>query len=197
MRAPRAFAIRAFSWSNGAKRRGSPSQPCPGPAPLYLALAPSGLSSERFQFVGFLPKKASQLRAALQEILPYAGTTICYETPHRIEETLKALDSLAGARPLAIARELTKTFEEHLRGTASELLEHFKEHPPRGEIVLLISGETDALDFSALSPQEHVRALQGQYGLSKQEAIKLAASLRNVPKKTIYKAMLAVDIEDC
>ena len=124
----------------------------PGACAAILALAPSGLSSERFQFVGFLPKKASELRASLQEILQYAGTTVCYESPHRIEETLQALDSLAGTRPLAIARELTKTFEEYLRGTASELLAHFKAHPPRGEIVLLIAGETETQDFSDLIP---------------------------------------------
>lgn len=162
----------------------------PGACAAILALAPSGLNSERFQFVGFLPKKTSELRNYLQEILQYPGTTICYESPHRIEETLEALDSLAAGRPLAIARELTKTFEEYLRGTASELLAHFKAHPPRGEIVLLIAGETETQDFSSLSPQEHVQALQEQYGLSKQEAIKLAATLRNVPKKTIYKATL-------
>ena len=162
----------------------------PGACAAILALAMSGMESERFQFIGFLPKKTAELRSALQEILRYRGTTICYESPHRIEATLQALDKLASTRPIAIARELTKTFEEYLPGTASDLMEHFKKLPPRGEMVLLISGETEVQDFSSLSPQEHVEALQKQYGLSKQEAIKLAAQLRNVPKKTIYKATL-------
>jgi 16S rRNA (cytidine1402-2'-O)-methyltransferase len=168
------------------RAEGLPVSAIPGPCAAIMALSLSGLNSERFQFIGFLPKKASELKAAMQEILQYTGTSICYESPHRIEDTLALLSTMAKDRRLAIARELTKIYEECLLGTASQLSDLFAQKPPKGEIVLLISGQTAPIDYTHMSPQEHVACLQEQYGLTKQEAIKMAASLRNVPKRTIY-----------
>ncbi len=110
----------------------------PGPCAAIQGLVASGLDSTQFQFLGFLPKKPGKLRKALQAALDYPGTSIVYESPHRLHKSLKALAELSPETPVVVARELTKKFEEYRRGTAPELLEHYLAKPPKGEIVLLI-----------------------------------------------------------
>ena len=168
----------------------------PGPCAAIAALSSSGLNTDRFQFFGFLPKKSGELQKALQEILTYPGTTICYESPFRLLEVLKCLEQLAPNRPIVIARELTKKFEECKRGTAGELWRSWEDQEKnvKGEIVLMISGDTrnmQALDWVALTPEEHVEILIETYQLSRRDAIKMAAEVRGVPKRTIYKHFLS------
>ncbi len=153
----------------------------PGPCAPIMALTISGLPTEMFQFIGFLPKKAGEERTLLAKALGYEGTTICFESPNRIYKTLELIKEMAPTRTLVIARELTKIHEEVLKGTAEEL----SKHTLRGEIVLLIA-PAPPLDFTALTPQQHVELLQKEYGISKQEAIKMAAQLRGTSKKEIY-----------
>lgn len=159
----------------------------PGPCAAVVGLSCSGLDTNRFQFFGFLPRKAGELRRTLQEILTYPGTTICYESPHRLQDVLKCLQEIAPQRQIAVARELSKKFEELLRGTPQEVLAHFTDGV-KGEIVLMISGEKHAAsaDWEALSPEEHVALLEKEYHLSRHDAIKMAAEIRGVPKRTIY-----------
>lgn len=160
----------------------------PGPCAAVTALSCSGLNTDTFQFVGFLPKKKQELSGTLREILQYRGTTICYESPKRLMETLERIGEFAAERKVSVARELTKKFEEVLRGTATELLTRFREKAPKGEIVLMISGkESEAIDWSSLSVEEHVKLVEEDYGASKKEAIKIVAQLRGVPKRDIYK----------
>ncbi len=159
----------------------------PGPCAAVLALTLSGLSTERFQFVGFLPKKAKELNDWLQEVLSYKGTTIAYESPLRLKKTLELIATLDPERKIAVVREMTKKFEESLQGTAAELLTHFKTSPLKGEIVLLFAGEEKEEDFSHLSLREHVELLQKEYSLSLSDAIKTAARLRKLPKSRVYK----------
>ncbi|MBS0621703.1 MAG: 16S rRNA (cytidine(1402)-2'-O)-methyltransferase [Verrucomicrobia bacterium] len=111
----------------------------PGPCAVIAALSISGFEASRFQFLGFLPKRPGRHKKALQECLDYEGTSICYEAPPRLSKTLQVLASLDPHRELCVARELTKRYEEVVRGTAQELLTHFK--TVKGEIVLLIQGE--------------------------------------------------------
>lgn len=149
----------------------------PGPCSPIQALVLSGFDTTRFQFIGFLPKKPeTDLRMALT----YPGTTVAFESPERLVETLSLID---GEREIAVAREMTKTFEECRRGKAKELLAHFKAHPPRGEIVLLISEGKLPDD---LSVEELVDMLQEFHGLSLKEAIKQAAKLKEIPKRDVY-----------
>ncbi|NGX54620.1 MAG: Ribosomal RNA small subunit methyltransferase I [Chlamydiae bacterium] len=110
----------------------------PGPCSPIVALVASGLDTTRFQFVGFLPRKKGKLTKILEESLAYPGTTICFESPHRILKSLKVLGDLAPDRKVVVARELTKKFEEYAQGTATELLEKWKTSPPKGEIILMI-----------------------------------------------------------
>jgi 16S rRNA (cytidine1402-2'-O)-methyltransferase len=158
-----------------------PYSALPGPSAPILALTLSGFDSTLFQFIGFLPKSEGQLRSMLIAALLYPGTTLCFESPHRIYKTLNLIASLDKNRKLAIARELTKVYEEILIGTADTL----STHKLLGELVLIISG-APPIDFSSISPTEHVALVQQEYGLSKQEAIKLVANLRQVPKREIY-----------
>jgi 16S rRNA (cytidine1402-2'-O)-methyltransferase len=159
-----------------------PFSSLPGPCALILALTLSGMPSERFQFIGFLPKKEKELKICLVELLTYSGVSICYESPHRLLDTLALLPP---DREIAVVREMTKIYEESRKGTAQELLVHFQVHRPKGEIVLLIQGEKTESHFP-LDVKEHVLQLQQEFNLSLSEAIKLAASLRSVPKREIY-----------
>lgn len=163
----------------------------PGPCAVIAALCCSGLSTERFQFVGFLPRKTGELRRCLQELLTYPGTTICYESPNRLSDVLEVLNELASDRQLVVARELTKKFEEVKRGVASELLSYWSEHVLKGEIVLLISAaeKQESREWESLTPQEHVDFIQSTYGVSRQEAILHAAKIRGVSKREVYNAV--------
>jgi 16S rRNA (cytidine1402-2'-O)-methyltransferase len=162
----------------------------PGACAAILALSCSGLPTDLFQFCGFLPRKAQELENALVALLEYPGTTVCYEAPHRLVETLEVLQRLAPQRTLVIARELTKRFEEFCRGTAAELLKRWEKEPPLGEIVLLVSGKpASENNWETLSPVEHVDYLEKAYHLARAEAIKLAAQLRGCPKREIYQQL--------
>lgn len=159
----------------------------PGPCAAIAALSCSGLSTKQFQFVGFLPRTENALKDALIKLLQYEGTSVCYESPKRLKNVLKALADLAPARKLTIARELTKLHEELIRGTAKEVFETCSENF-KGEIVLLIAGNEVKADsaWEHLSPEEHVQQLEQTYNLSKRDAIKMAASLRGESKRAIY-----------
>jgi 16S rRNA (cytidine1402-2'-O)-methyltransferase len=159
----------------------------PGPCAAIDALVLSGFSTEQFQFIGFLPKKEKELQSILCQALFYPGTTVAYESPHRIEQTLAAIAHFSPERKLCIARELTKLHEEVLSGTSSELLQHFKKNPARGEIVLLISPSGETLFLEHLSLQALVEMLQSDLRLGKVDAIKMAAQLRHLSKREVYK----------
>lgn len=168
--------------------RGIEISALPGPSATVTALSASGLSTDHFQFVGFLPKKKGELEAILRQYLCFPGTTLSYESPKRLVKTLEILNTLSPDHELVIARELTKKFETYHRGTASQLLLYFKEHPVKGEIVFLIGSALESQDdWSSMSPTEHVSMLQNSHGLELKEAIKLAAQQRGVSKRDIYK----------
>lgn len=164
----------------------------PGPCAAILALSCSGLPTERFQFFGFLAKKEGELKRQLQSILSYEGTTICYESPHRLLNVLELLQEMQPTREVVVGRELTKKFEEIVRGTPSELITHWEKGVVKGEIVLLISPAEAESDRAWLdwTPEEHVEWMQTTYGLSRKEAIKATAELRGVPKRQIYQTLL-------
>jgi 16S rRNA (cytidine1402-2'-O)-methyltransferase len=112
----------------------------PGPSSILTALLGSGFSSIKFSFGGFLPAKSGQRERELRAAAEREETVIFFESPYRLVKTLEALREIMPARQLCVARELTKKFEEFRRGTAAELVAHYRAHPPKGEIVLLISG---------------------------------------------------------
>jgi 16S rRNA (cytidine1402-2'-O)-methyltransferase len=112
----------------------------PGPSALIAALQVSGFATDAFTFVGFLPVKAGARRRKLEELSTRRETIVAFESPHRIAACLEDLEAVWGARPVALARELTKTFEEVLRGSAREVRDALIEEKRRGEMVLVLSG---------------------------------------------------------
>jgi 16S rRNA (cytidine1402-2'-O)-methyltransferase len=112
----------------------------PGPSSTLTALVGSGFSAEKFFFGGFLPIKSGQRERELRAAAAREETSIYFESPYRLNKTLKACSEIMQDRQLCVARELTKKFEEYRRGSAAELLAHYEKRPPKGEIVLLIGG---------------------------------------------------------
>jgi 16S rRNA (cytidine1402-2'-O)-methyltransferase len=113
----------------------------PGPSALVAALTASGLATEEFHFVGFLPHKSGRRRSDLERLRAIPGTLVFYESPFRIERLLNELDELMPQRRIVLARELTKKFEEFLRGRPKELLEAIGKRPPKGEFVVMVAEE--------------------------------------------------------
>jgi 16S rRNA (cytidine1402-2'-O)-methyltransferase len=111
----------------------------PGPSSILTALVGSGFSCDKFFFGGFLPVKSGRRERELRAAAAREETSIYFESPYRLTKTLKASIDVLQDRQLCVARELTKKFEEFHRGTAAELLAHYEAHPPKGEIVLIIS----------------------------------------------------------
>lgn len=123
----------------------------PGPSAILPALVGSGLPLHEFYFGGFLPVKSGRRRAVLESALARRETGIFLESPHRIGKSLAVLAELSPDRPVCVARELSKKFEEYWRGTAAELDARARERPPRGEICLLVAGATKDLHADGIS----------------------------------------------
>jgi 16S rRNA (cytidine1402-2'-O)-methyltransferase len=163
----------------------------PGACAAIAALCCSGLDTNQFQFYGFLPRTKGKLKDVLIEILRYRGTSVCYESPKRLISLLTLINEIDPERGLVVLRELTKVFEEISSGTAAELLRSWKSRQVKGEIVLLISRSEDfkQLEWQKLTPEEHVKALEETYHISRNEAIKLAAKTRGIPKRSLYSSI--------
>lgn len=161
----------------------------PGSCAIIQALILSGLSWEKFQFIGFLPKKEKELMKEIHEILEYSGVSICYETPHRLLDTITLIVSIDPNATISICKELTKMHETIFRGTAKEVLESFKDKSVKGEYVLLLQGKKNEIDYSTLPLEKHVEEVMDQYLVSKKEAIKIVAHLRQEKKRDLYQKL--------
>jgi 16S rRNA (cytidine1402-2'-O)-methyltransferase len=120
-------------------------EPVPGPSALVAALTASGLPTDEFHFIGFLPHKPGRRRKQLERLKGYEGTLVLYESPYRVERLVGELNELFAGRQVVLARELTKRFEEYLRGTPAQLLEVLKSRSLKGEFVVLVGGESDGV----------------------------------------------------
>lgn len=161
----------------------------PGACAAVTALSGSGLPSDRFQFIGFLPKKQGPLKEALIDTLLYEGTTITYESPHRLVSTLELLNQLYPKALICVCRELTKKFEDYAFGQTASIYQHYHETPPKGEIVLLIQGGIEKDVWKTYDPKEMVIYFQELFDLSPKEALKLAADQSGLPKRELYKQL--------
>ena len=163
--------------------------PVPGASAAVAALAASGLPTDQFHFGGFLPHKPGQRARVLQALAAEEATVIFYEAPHRILEALEAIGSALGARPIVVARELTKLHEEFLRGSASEIRAQLAARDAiKGEFTLLI-GKAAAPPPDETPLAEAVAALERQ-GASRMDAIKQVARRRGLSKREVYEQML-------
>ncbi|MEK8133037.1 16S rRNA (cytidine(1402)-2'-O)-methyltransferase [Paenibacillus filicis] len=167
--------------------------PIPGANAALSALIISGLPTDRFTFVGFPPREGKPMQQELSSWKKAGGTIMGYESPHRIVKTLTRIaEGLGADTPLCLVRELTKKYEEAIRGTIAECLEHLEAHPPQGEycFILNVEGQGDEADqqsawWRELTSQAHVGKYEAD-GYDRKEAIKLAALDRGVPKRELY-----------
>ncbi|MGH9638756.1 MAG: 16S rRNA (cytidine(1402)-2'-O)-methyltransferase [Bryobacteraceae bacterium] len=161
----------------------------PGASAILAALAASGLPTDRFRFIGFLPAKAGARRKAIEEIASERATVVAYEAPHRVLATLADVAEILGERPMVLAREMTKVHEEFLRGPAAEIRQTLEARGSvKGEITLVIGRgeETVALE----NPLAEVERLESE-GLDRMSAVKAVAKRLGLPKREVYK--LAAD----
>jgi 16S rRNA (cytidine1402-2'-O)-methyltransferase len=117
--------------------------PLPGPTAIIPALSASGLPTDRFFFEGFLSHKTAARRKRLEQLKEFEHTLVFYESPHRIEKTLGDVLDILGDRRACLAREISKMYEQFLRGNISDLLDSVKAKPPKGEIVLVVAGDKE------------------------------------------------------
>ena len=162
----------------------------PGPSAVLAALAVSGLPVDRFTFEGFLPRKTGERATALEELQIETRTMVFFEAPHRLAETLQAMaDAFGPDRQIVVCRELTKTYEEVIRGTCAELVQ-WSDREILGEISIVVHGAqpiaiTSAQDWVALV------ATRVAVGVSQRDAIAEVAKELHVPKRDVYDAVLA------
>lgn len=159
--------------------------PLPGPTAITTALIGSGLDTNEFTFMGFLPTKKKDREEAINNIFHEKRTVIIYEAPHRIIDTLNEFKPYAGDRKIVIARELTKIHEEFIRGTIDEVLSKIG-NEVKGELVVLVEGFKEVIN---LSPEELIKKYIDS-GIDKKEAVKLTAKKLGIPKSEVYKLTL-------
>jgi 16S rRNA (cytidine1402-2'-O)-methyltransferase len=169
-----------------------PVVPIPGPSAFVAALAASGLPSDEFLFVGFLPSRSGARRKKLDALKSEPRALVLYEAPHRLADTLSDAAEILGSRHAVVAREVTKIHEEFLRGTLLELRDAAKERAPRGEITLMIGPpEEGALQVApSVSLKERVSQIETEMGLDRKAALKQAARERGLGKRDAYKQLL-------
>ncbi|MBB3183499.1 16S rRNA (cytidine1402-2'-O)-methyltransferase [Halomonas fontilapidosi] len=175
--------------------RGRRIVPVPGPCALVAALSAAGLPTDRFLFQGFLPAKGGSRRGRLEALAAREETLVFYESPHRIRDTLADLASTLEARRVVLARELTKTFETFLDGSAAELLARMEEDPDqaRGEFVVMVAGaaERHDPDASTVEADALLTALLAE-GVGVKQAASVAARLLGGAKKVWYGRLQAL-----
>ena len=159
----------------------------PGASAITTALVGSGLPTDGFVYLGFLPRKDRAMRDFLTDIADERRTLVAYESPNRLVDTLKVLQATFGDRQICVARELSKKFEEFQRGTVSEVLTHFSEQAPRGEIVLVIGGasQTEPVQWD----EAHIRKALSERlaaGDSLSSAARALASESGWERRAIY-----------
>jgi len=197
-----------FELVNACIAAGFPVLPIPGPSAPVSALVISGLPTDRFLYVGFLPRRSSERRALLTELAPLSVTLICFEAPHRLVETLTDALEILGDRRIAVAKDLTKLHEMVLRTDISQAQVHFTTNPPRGEFTLVIAGRehpeperqrrqpattitaaetAPATDEAAIAERLHALRDQGQSGSA---AARTVARELGLQKSEVYQIWL-------
>jgi 16S rRNA (cytidine1402-2'-O)-methyltransferase len=165
-----------------ALEHGVPVTVLPGPSAVETALVASGLLGERYQFLGYLPRREAELVSLWRELAAWPHPAVAFESPQRLPESLRSLAAALPDRPVAVCRELTKRFEEVVRGTVAEVAERFGA-PPRGEITIVVGGGESAADETeAVAAVAELLAA----GLGRRQAAELVARLTGVPRNRLY-----------
>ncbi len=165
----------------------------PGPTAAVTALVLSGLPTERFVFLGFLPKRRRDRDALIDAVAPLPWTLVVYESPHRLHETVMELWRRLGSRRCAVLREMTKRYEEAIRGTLDEVAADIGETTTRGEYVVVIEGEAQTHDVeeSEIAARLSERAVAGH---TRRDAVEAVARECGAPKNRVYEIALSLDL---
>jgi 16S rRNA (cytidine1402-2'-O)-methyltransferase len=176
-----------------ARAEGLPVVPIPGPSAAIAALSVSGLPSDRFLFVGFLPARSGARQAALEDLAGARETLIFYESPRRLVSALEDMTRILGDRPAFLCREATKLHEEYRRGTLSELRTNLAAREEvRGEIVLVVEGRTAPAPASTETPEALFARLTSE-GRTRRQAVKEVARALGLPAREVYRRVLRED----
>lgn len=172
------------------REEGLPLTVIPGPCAFITAWAHLGWAPP-FQFLGFLPSSGMDRKETFMRMLSYWGATLFYEAPHRVQETIAEIATLFPGRRVAVARELTKKFEEVVEGPAPQIATLIQEHPPRGEYVVAVSPAASTENqFINMSFRDQVSLVEKELNLEKMQAIKLVANINNVSKRSVYNQLV-------
>jgi 16S rRNA (cytidine1402-2'-O)-methyltransferase len=165
---------------------GVPVEPVPGASALLAAIVAAGLDADHFTFYGFLPRKGADRRSLIARIATADHLTIFYEAPGRVAATLAEVEMAgAGQRSAVVARELTKQYEEFRRGTVAVLAAYYGDHPPRGEVVVLVDGGQASPPDEAIV-RERARALRSE-GATAREVMQALAQEFALPRNAAYR----------
>lgn len=167
--------------------------PLPGANAALTALIASGLPTQPFYFYGFLPRQKKEKKRELEDLSKLMSTVILYESPHRLKETLQQILDVFGNRRVSICRELTKRYEEFIRGTISEVLDWASTDEIRGEFCIILEGSKEKVDediawWENLTILEHIEHYISEKSYSSKDAIKQTAKDRNMNKRDVYQA---------
>ena len=160
----------------------------PGPSSVETALVASGLVSERYLFVGFLPRRQAELGALWVELAGWRWPVVAFESPKRLPASLRSLAAVSPDREVAVCRELTKRFEEIVRGRAADLADRFSE-PPRGEITVVVGADTPRSGSDPAIAVEAVAELVAA-GAPRKAAVDVVARLTGVSRNDLYRGSL-------
>ncbi len=173
-----------------AWKAGHQVSPMPGPSAPVAALTASGLPSDRFLYLGYLPRRGAERRELIETVSRVPWTLVAFETPHRLKVSLGDLASILGAgRPAAVCRELTKLHEEFVRGSLAEVETHFDAVEPIGEITIVIQGADEALRWTDEAVRQALAAAL-EKGQSASQAAKQVARLSGWPRQDVYRMAL-------
>jgi 16S rRNA (cytidine1402-2'-O)-methyltransferase len=176
-----------------AIERGIDVVPVPGPSAVTSSLVISGLPTDSFLYLGFLPRKRGKRVRLLQSLAGETRTIVAFEAPHRLLRTLKDIRETLGERFVAITRELTKLHEEVVRGSVSEVVDRFERNPPRGEVTLVVQGaEEERWDQGMI--EEALARLRDE-GMSGSDAVREVAKLGRRPRNEVYRIWLSMEEE--
>jgi 16S rRNA (cytidine1402-2'-O)-methyltransferase len=177
-----------------AHERGVPVTVLPGPSAVETALVASGLLGERYVFLGYLPRTRADRDRLWAEMRSWAWPAVAFESPRRLPQTLASLATADPARPVAVCRELTKKFEEVVRGSARELAAHFRT-APKGEVTVVLgaSSRAEAGERGTLGGEEEARAAVSELvaaGVARRRASEVVGRLTGVPRNRLYRGSL-------
>ncbi|MGH2425904.1 MAG: 16S rRNA (cytidine(1402)-2'-O)-methyltransferase [bacterium] len=175
---------------HAASAQGIPVIAVPGASAVTAALAVAGLPTNRFAFLGFLPRKSAERKRTLEALASIPWTLVFFEAPHRLRDMLQDVEDVLGDRQVAVGRELTKRFEEVIRGPVSEVQDHFRTTKPRGEFTVVVAGAGENAK-TALSAEADLRELL-EGGMPPKSAVQIVARRHRINRRDVYQMMLGI-----